>query len=64
MYFRSIRPASAEYAVMGARFIIFGVMSLITGQLEATHAMFCSGASLHGCHLITSRRPAPEPATG
>jgi hypothetical protein len=51
-YWRSAPRGSAEAAAMGAYLAIYAVMSLITGQLEATHAMFCLGASLHCCHLM------------
>ena len=56
-YWRSVPRGSAESAVMGASLAIYAVMSLITGQLEATHAMFCLGASLHCCHLMYPRKP-------
>jgi O-antigen ligase len=49
---RSVSSRSAEFALMGACLAIFLVMSLITGQLEATHAMFCLGACLHCCGLL------------
>ncbi len=57
-YFRRVPPQSAEFALMGAIFAIFLVMSLITGQLEATHAMFCNGAILCCCHVIAVNRSA------
>ncbi len=53
-YLRGIPPRSAEFASMGAVGSIYVVMSLITGLLEATHAMFCLGAIFHCCHILAS----------
>ena len=43
---------------MGAVIALFAVMSLVTGQLAATHAMFCLGATLHCCCLMATTRSA------
>jgi hypothetical protein len=61
-YWRGVPRASAESALMGAYLGIFAVMSLITGQLEATHAMFALGATLHCCHVLRAGRTMPDRA--
>ena len=49
---REVAASSAEWALMGAACAIVAVMGLITGLLEATHAMFCLGAILHCCSVL------------
>lgn len=57
-FFRGVPLHSAECALMGAVGAVFVVMGLITGLLEATHAMFCLGSIFHCCHVIASSTSA------
>lgn len=52
LHFRKLSVGCAEYAAMGAMVAVYAVTSLITGQLEATHAMFCLGAGLQSCRVM------------
>lgn len=65
MYLRGVQLQSEECALMGAVGAVYVVMSLITGLLEATHAMFCLGVIAHCCHVLakpalTSRHSLSE----
>lgn len=57
-FFRGVPLQSAECALMGAVGAVYVVMGLITGLLEATHAMFCLGAIFQCCHVIATSTPA------